>query len=98
MQHLAQDPLFILAIGILVVVGGIIGLRLHAFLALLLGAFVVAFLTPESAIILYATGKGMSLSEAQNLAHQKEGIRIATEFGRTCGKIGSSTCRSKRAY
>ena len=87
-EHLTQDPLFILAIGILVVVGGIIGLRLHAFLALLLGAFVVAVLTPESAIILYATGKGMSLSEAQNLAHQKEGIRIATEFGRTCGKIG----------
>lgn len=87
-QHLTDDPLFILAIGILVVVGGIIGLRLHAFLALLLGAFVVAILTPESAIILYATGKGASLAEAQNLAQQKAGIRIATQFGQTCGKIG----------
>ena len=88
LQSLTNDPLFILAIGILVVVGGIIGLRLHAFLALLLGAFVVALLTPEATIILYATGKGASLSEAQNLANQKEGIRIATEFGKTCGKIG----------
>ena len=87
-QHLTDDPLFILAIGILVVVGGIIGLRLHAFLALLLGAFVVAILTPEAAIILYATGKGASLAEAQNLAHQKEGLRIAVQFGETCGKIG----------
>ena len=87
-QHLTDDPLFILAIGILVVIGGIIGLRLHAFLALLLGAFVVAILTPEAAIILYATSKGLSLSEAQNLANQKEGIRIAVEFGKTCGKIG----------
>ena len=87
-QHLTDDPLFILAIGILVVVGGIIGLRLHAFLALLLGAFVVAILTPDAAIILYATGKGASLAEAQNLAHQKEGIRIAIQFGETCGKIG----------
>ncbi|MDA0194000.1 MAG: SLC13 family permease [Bacteroidetes bacterium] len=87
-ENLVNDPLSILAVGILVVVGGIIGLRLHAFLALLLGAFVVAILTPEAAIILYATGKGASLGAAQNLASQKEGIRIATEFGNTCGKIG----------
>ena len=87
-QHLSEDPLFILAIGIIVVVGGIIGLKLHAFLALLLGAFVVALLTPEAAIILYAAGKGASLAEAQDLASQKEGIRIAVQFGKTCGKIG----------
>lgn len=70
------------------VVGGIIGLKLHAFLALLLGAFVVALLTPESAIILYETGKGATLPEAQKLAQQKEGVRIAIDFGETCGKIG----------
>ncbi len=87
-QNFSDDPLFILAIGMLVVIGGIIGLRLHAFLALLLGAFVVALLTPESAIMLYATGIGVSLQDAQNLANQKVGIRIAMEFGKTCGKIG----------
>lgn len=86
--HFYDDPLFILAIGILVVVGGIIGLRLHAFLALLLGAFVVALLTPDVAIIAYIVGKGGSIANGQNLANQHEGLRIATEFGNTCGKIG----------
>ena len=85
---MTDDPLFILVIGILIVVGGIIGLKLHAFLALLIGAFVVALLTPEAAVVLYWTGKGSTLPEAQNLANQKEGIRIAVQFGNTCGKIG----------
>jgi GntP family gluconate:H+ symporter len=40
------DPLSILFIGIVIVVGGIIGLKLHPFLALLLGALVVAIMTP----------------------------------------------------
>ena len=83
-----QDPLFILVIGILFVVGGIIGLRLHAFLALLLGAFVVALLTPAESIMLYATGKGMDVDAAEALASTKIGLRIAGEFGKTCGKIG----------
>lgn len=87
-QHFTDDPLFILAVGILVVVGGIIGLKLHAFLSLLLGAFVVSLLTPEASVIMYVTGKGGSLAAAQNLANQHVGLRIATEFGNTCGKIG----------
>ncbi len=87
-QHFTEDPLFILVIGILTVVGGIIGLRLHAFLALLLGAFVVAILTPDSAILLYAAGKGISADAAQKLTSQPIGVRIANEFGSTCGKIG----------
>jgi len=40
------DPLFILFVGVVIVVGGIIGLKLHPFLALLLGALVVALMTP----------------------------------------------------
>jgi len=40
-----MNPLLILAIGMLIVIGGILLLRLHAFLALLLGAVVVAGLT-----------------------------------------------------
>ncbi len=86
--HFYDDPLFVLAIGIFIVVGGIIGLRLHAFLALLLGAFVVALLTPDAAIIAYIVGKGGSIADGQNLADQHEGLRIATVFGKTCGKIG----------
>src|SRR4051794_6210869 len=41
-----MNPLWLLLIGMLVVVGGVLVLRLHAFLALILGALVVAALTP----------------------------------------------------
>lgn len=88
MQGLTSDPLFILLIGIIIVVGGIIGLRLHAFLALLLAAFVVALLTPVAAIEIFAMSKGASSDAAQQLANSHVGKRIATEFGKTCGKIG----------
>ncbi len=83
-----MDPLVLLLIGILVVVGGIIGLRLHAFLALLVGAFMVAILTPVASIELYALSKGMSAEVATSLAGQPVGQRIATAFGATAGKIG----------
>jgi GntP family gluconate:H+ symporter len=42
-----MNPLCILLIGMLVVVGGVLVLRLHAFLALILGAILVAALTPN---------------------------------------------------
>ncbi len=83
-----NDPLLILAIGISFVVIGIMVLRLHAFLSLLLGTFVVAILTSDSSIIQYLISKGISIAEANNIANQKVGERIAIEFGRTCGKIG----------
>ena len=89
MNTLTSDPLFILLIGIIIVVGGIIGLRLHAFLALLLAAFVVAILTPvSSSIEIFALSKGMSAKAALQMANWHVGKRIATEFGNTCGKIG----------
>lgn len=83
-----NDPLFILFVGILIVVGGIIGLKLHPFLALLLGAFVVALLTPASAIEQFALAKGTAPAAAAALAKKSIGERIATEFGNACGKIG----------
>lgn len=46
-----MDPLLILLIGMVVVVGSILVLRLHAFLGLVLGALVVASLTPQSSIM-----------------------------------------------
>jgi len=88
MQSVFEDPLIIIAIGILFVVGGIIVLRLHAFLALLLAAFVVALITPESALLIYAASKGMSMEAARALVDSHVGIRIASQFGATCGKIG----------
>lgn len=44
-----MNPIWILLIGMLVVVGGVLVLRLHAFLALILGAILVAALTPNQA-------------------------------------------------
>jgi GntP family gluconate:H+ symporter len=82
------DPLIILFIGIIMVVGGIIGLKLHPFLALLLGAFSVAILTSPEAIQQFAVDKGMSPAAALSLAKKSIGERIATEFGNTCAKIG----------
>ena len=48
-----MSPLLILAVGMVVVIGGILVLRLHAFLALILGALVVAALTPKDAVRSY---------------------------------------------
>ena len=47
----------ILCVGIIVVVGGILALRLHAFLALTFGALTVALLTPRAATENYLIGK-----------------------------------------
>src|SRR6266542_649850 len=82
------DPIFILLIGVCIVVGGIIGLKLHPFLALLLGAFVVALMTPGSAIEQFALAKGATPAAALQMAHKSIGERIALEFGATTAKIG----------
>lgn len=47
----------ILLTGIVVVIGGVLALRLHAFLALVFGALVVAFLTPAESVKKYAIDK-----------------------------------------
>lgn len=44
----------ILAAGMTMVIGGILVLRLHAFLALIFGALLVAALTPQTAVVEYA--------------------------------------------
>lgn len=48
-----MDPLWILFLGMVVVVGGVLALRLHAFLALVAGALVVAVLTPPDRLAAY---------------------------------------------
>ncbi len=83
-----MDPIIILIAGIVIVVGGIIILKLHPFLALLLAALIVALLTPESLSYEFFMGKGMTSAEAMKLAQKSIGERIATEFGNTCAKIG----------
>jgi GntP family gluconate:H+ symporter len=83
-----SDPFFILLIGLVIVVGGIIGLRLHPFLALLLGALIVALMTPSSAIELYALSTGASPEAALQMANSPIGSRVAVRFGNTVAQIG----------
>src|SRR5687768_14705304 len=49
-----MNPIWLLLIGMVVVIGGVLALRLHAFLALVLGALVVAILTPRESTYLHA--------------------------------------------
>jgi gluconate:H+ symporter, GntP family len=83
-----MDPLIILLIGMVTVVGGILVLRLHAFLALVAGALVVGFLTPDSALQGFAEAKGMSESAALAFVDSPTVSRLTTKFGETCAKIG----------
>lgn len=82
------DPILILLVGVVIVVGGIIGFKLHPFLALLLAALAVALLTPTEFVQQYFISKGMSDVEALKQAHKSIGERIGIEFGNTCAKIG----------
>ena len=82
------NPIFVLLVGILIVVGGIIGFKLHPVLSLLLAALVVAVLTPLASVEQFFLSKGMSAAEALQQSHKSIGERIATEFGNTCAKVG----------
>jgi gluconate:H+ symporter, GntP family len=82
------NPIFILFAGILIIVGGIIGFKLHPFLALLLAAIVVALLTPVASVEQFFLSGGMSADEALKLSHKSIGERIGTEFGNTCARVG----------
>jgi gluconate:H+ symporter, GntP family len=81
-------PLLIMLAGMIVVVTGILWLRLHAFLALLLGAFLVAFLTPSSAVERHALGSGATPAAARAAATAPPGQRVVEGFGRTAGQLG----------
>ena len=83
------DPIALLLVGIGVVLVAILWLRLHAFLALALAAFVVGFLTPrESLLHHWEVEKKETTEDAAKLADQSVGKRVAEGFGRTCAKVG----------
>ncbi|MHC4356760.1 MAG: GntP family permease, partial [Planctomycetota bacterium] len=82
------DPLWLLLVGMVVVLGGILLLRLHAFLALTLGALIVACLTTPTALERFAAEKEMTAKETTALVEPSVGERVAQGFGRTCTKIG----------
>lgn len=87
-----MNPLLLLCAGMAIVVGGILALRMHAFLALILGAFAVAILTPEAALREHAearVAKGeMTAKAAAKFVEQPAAGRVAAEFGKTCANLG----------
>jgi len=66
-----MNPLLIVLIGVAVVVGGILWLRLHAFLSLIAGAMVVAMLSPGSSSV------GERIADGFGDEAKKVGILIA---------------------
>jgi GntP family gluconate:H+ symporter len=87
-----MSPLLLLLLGMFIVVGGILGLRLHAFLALILGALTVALLTPETALRRYAEERAakseISTQAAARFPSRPAAARVAGEFGKTCTDLG----------
>ncbi|MDA1275964.1 MAG: SLC13 family permease [Verrucomicrobia bacterium] len=83
-----MDPLWILLVGMIVVMGGILALRLHAFLALVLGALAVGALTPSASLEKYAIETKMPRAEAESFSKKPTIERVTVAFGNTCGKVG----------
>ncbi|MGK2925514.1 MAG: GntP family permease [Lysobacterales bacterium] len=83
-----MGPLVILLVGLSIVVGGILFLRSHAFLALVVGALVVALLTSPEALQEFAAAEGLSPQDTAALLSQSFGERVAHGFGATAAKIG----------
>lgn len=84
--------LSLVALGFIVVVLALLGLRLHAFLAMMLAAFVVALVTPHDALVSYAEhqqslGK-MGAAEVAKFAVSTPPDRVLKAFGETCGSMG----------
>ena len=52
-----MPPLALLLIGMAVVLAGVLWLRLHAFLALILAALTISLLTPHSALEEFSEGE-----------------------------------------
>lgn len=83
-----MSPIVILFIGMIIVLGGILVVRLHAVLALLLGAVVVGLLTRKELLVQYVSSKKFSQQQITSFLDQSIGERVAIGFGDTCAKIG----------
>jgi GntP family gluconate:H+ symporter len=75
--------------GVAIVVGSVLWLRLHAFLALILGALAVALLTPhENVQQYYMQSQSLTSEDAAAKAGRTIAVRVAEGFGNTCAQIG----------
>jgi len=85
-----MSPLAILIVALVVVVGGVLALRMPAFLTLIIGAFVVAALTPTAAPALATAGQSRTATTPAATPPEPvtPGRRVAEGFGRTALDIG----------
>ncbi len=83
-----MDPILIVLIGIAFVLFGIIVLRLHAVLALIMASLAVGLLTPFETLVQFGIDSGMGEAEAIAFADQPLGQHLANAFGNTTAKIG----------
>jgi len=88
---LLHDPLTILLVAMTIVVGGILLLRLHAFVALFLAGLTAAAMTPAAALQAYAQQKidqGQWTNQAAAAFVDSAPIeRVLAELGSTAGKL-----------
>lgn len=82
-----MTALHLLLAGLIVVIGSILVLRLHAILALLLGALAVGFFTSDELLRQYAESNHYTPQQTQALLDRTVGERIAIAFGETAEKI-----------
>lgn len=83
-----MTPIILLIIGLIVVLAGILWLKLHPVIALLMGALIVGALTSPELLKQYASSKGLTEAQTTQLLNQSLGERVAIGFGNTCEKIG----------
>jgi GntP family gluconate:H+ symporter len=83
-----MDPFFLLLIGIVIVIGGIVFLKLHAFVALFAAAIVVSSLTPRATIEQAVLSQKRPAAEAKARAEEQLGAKLANKFGGTCTSLG----------
>jgi len=76
----------IILIGMLIVIGGIIGFKMHPFFALIAAAIVVAILTPLTMDASLVEGGTVALS--RKISITQVGNTVANEFGKTATKVG----------
>ncbi|MEO6787814.1 MAG: GntP family permease [Chthoniobacteraceae bacterium] len=87
-----MNPLLLLCCGMVIVVGGMLWLRLHPFLAMIVAAYSVAMLTPAARLRHFADARvakhEITEAAAEKFADSAAATRVADEFGKTCASIG----------
>ncbi len=96
----AMTPYLLLALGMAIVLGGVIWLRLHPFLALTVGAFAIALATPRGTLEQFAENHSAAQIEAGKMKPDEAAVltrklpgtpaakRVVAEFGKGCAKVG----------